>query len=168
MTSTTQQQLYSVEEYLEFETLATERHEYINGVIRSMAGGSPRHNTIKVNLMIALGLALKNTSYRVFDSDQRLWIPENRTFTYPDVTVVKEPIVVSDNDPTALTNPILITEVLSDSTRNYDRSEKFVTYRNISSFQEYLLIEQDCVQIEQYIKQDNYHWLLTLHNDING
>ena len=94
MTSTTEQQLYSIAEYLELEKSAIERHEYINGAIRQMAGGSPRHNTIKVNLIIALGLALRNTSYRVFDSDQRLWIPENSTFTYPDVTVVQEPIMI--------------------------------------------------------------------------
>jgi len=168
MTLTTEQQLYSIAEYLDLEKTATERHEYINGVIRPMAGGSPRHNTIKVNLIIALGLALKNTSYRVFDSDQRLWISENSRFTYPDVTVVQEPIIVSEQDETALTNPLLITEVLSQSTRNYDRSEKFVTYRSLSSFQEYLLIEQDRVQIEQQIKQDNHHWLLTLHDDMNG
>jgi len=97
--------------------------------------------------------ARKGSSYRVFDSDQRLWIPETSRFTDPDVTVVQEPIVVSDQDETALTNPLLITEVLSESTRNYDspsetlreRSEKFVTYRSLPSFQEYLLIEQDCV-----------------------
>mgnify|MGYP006443060685 CR=1 FL=1 len=168
MTSTTEQQLYSIAEYLELEKSAIERHEYINGAIRQMAGGSPRHNTIKVNLIIALGLALRNTSYRVFDSDQRLWIPENSTFTYPDVTVVQEPIMIADQDETALTNPLLITEVLSESTRNYDRSEKFVSYRSLPTFQEYLLIEQDRVQIEQHIKQDDHHWLLTFHDDINS
>jgi len=168
MTLITDQQLYSIEQYLDWEKTATERHEYINGAIRPMAGGSPRHNTIKVNLIIALGLALKNTSYRVFNSDQRLWIPENSTFTYPDVSVVQEPILISDQDETALTNPLLITEVLSESTRNYDRSEKFVTYRNLPSFQEYLLIEQDRVQIEQHFKQDDRHWLLTLHDDITS
>ena len=167
MTLSTEQQLHSIGQYLDLEKTASERHEYINGIIRPMAGGSPRHNTIKVNLIIALGLALKNTSYRVFDSDQRLWIPENSTFTYPDVTVVQEPIMVSNQDETALTNPLLITEVLSESTRNYDRSEKFITYRSFPSFQEYLLIEQDRVQIEQHIKQDDYHWLLTLHDDID-
>jgi len=168
MTLTTETQFYSIPEYLDREKTAIERHEYINGVIRPMAGGSPKHNTIKVNLIIALGLVLKGTSYRVFDSDQRLWIPENSTFTYPDVTVVKEPILLSDQDETAVTNPLLITEVLSQSTRNYDRSDKFVTYRSLPSFQEYLLIEPDRVQLEQYIKQDDYHWLLTLHNDLNG
>jgi Uma2 family endonuclease len=168
MILSTEQQLYSIEEYIDLERSAIERHEYINGAIRPMAGGSPRHNTIKVNLIIALGLALKNTSYRVFDSDQRLWIPETPRFTYPDVTVVQEPIIVSDQDETALTNPLLITEVLSESTRNYDRSEKFVNYRSLPSFQEYLLIEQDRVQIEQHIKQDDHHWLLILHDDING
>lgn len=168
MILSTEQQLYSIEEYIDLEKSAIERHEYINGVIRPMAGGSPRHNTIKVNLIIALGLALKNTSYRVFDSNQRLWIPETSRFTYPDVTVVQEPIIVSDQDETALTNPLLITEVLSESTRNYDRSEKFVNYRSLPSFQEYLLIEQDRVQIEQHIKQDDHHWLLILHDDING
>jgi len=167
MILSTEQQLYSIEEYIDLEKSAIERHEYINGAIRPMAGGSPRHNTIKVNLIITLGLALKNTSYRVFDSDQRLWIPETSRFTYPDVTVVQEPIIVSDQDETALTNPLLITEVLSESTRNYDRSEKFVNYRSLPSFQEYLLIEQDRVQIEQQIKQDDHHWLLTLHDDIN-
>ena len=167
MTLTTEQQRYSIAEYLDLEKTAIERHEYINGAIKPIAGGSPRHNTIKVNLIIALGLVLRNTSDRIFDSDQRLWIPESSRFTYPDVTVVQEPILVSDQDETALTNPLLITEVLSESTRNYERSEKFVTYRSLPSFQEYLLIEQDCVQIEQHIKQDDHHWLLTIHDDIN-
>ena len=167
MTLTTEQQRYSIAEYLDLEKTAIERHEYINGAIKPIAGGSPRHNTIKVNLIIALGLVLRNTSDRIFDSDQRLWNPESSRFTYPDVTVVQEPILVSDQDETALTNPLLITEVLSESTRNYERSEKFVTYRSLPSFQEYLLIEQDCVQIEQHIKQDDHHWLLTIHDDIN-
>ncbi|WP_035492415.1 Uma2 family endonuclease [Baaleninema simplex] len=167
--------IYSVEEYLDLETRANERHEYINGAVLPMAGGSPRHNRIsprhnriKVNLIIALGVALKDTPYQVFDSDQRLWIPENRTFTYPDVVVVREPIITADNDTTAITNPRLIIEVLSDSTRNYDRSQKFVTYRSLPSFLEYLLIEQDGVQIEQHVKQDDRHWLLTIHEDLNA
>lgn len=165
---TVQQQLHSVEEYLELETRANERHEYINGAVIPMAGGSPRHNKIKVNLIIALGVALKDTPYQVFDSDQRLWILEHRTFTYPDVVVVREPILTADNDTTAITNPRLIIEVLSDSTRNTDRSQKFVTYRSLTSFQEYLLIEQDSVQIEQHVKQDERHWLLTIHDDLNA
>lgn len=165
---TVQQQLSSVEEYLDLETRANERHEYINGAVSPMAGGSPRHNRIKVNLIIALGVALKDTSYQVFDSDQRLWIPENRTFTYPDVVVVQEPILTAENDTTAITNPRLIIEVLSDSTRNYDRSQKFVTYRSLPSFQEYLLIEQNSVHIEQHVKQDDRHWLLTIYDDLNA
>ncbi|MBP0005255.1 MAG: Uma2 family endonuclease [Cyanobacteria bacterium SBC] len=175
-TPTVRQKLHSVEEYLNLETCANERHEYINGAVLPIAGGSQKHNKIKVNLIIALGVALKDTSYQVFDSDQRLWIPENRTFTYPDVVVVREPIITADNDTTAITNPRLIIEVLSDSTRNYDspsetlceRSQKFVTYRSLPSFQEYLLIEQDGVQIEQHVKQDDRHWLLTIHDDLNA
>ena len=164
-TQTPTKQLYSVEEYLELETRANERHEYINGAIIPMAGGSPRHNRIAVNLIIALGVALKDTSYQVFDSDQRLWIPETCMFTYPNAVVVREPIITADNDTTAITNPRLIIEVLSDSTRNYDRSQKFITYRSLPSFQEYLLIEQNSVQIEQYMKQDDHHWLLAIHDD---
>jgi Uma2 family endonuclease len=161
----TVRQLYSIEDYLELETRAGERHQYIDGAIVPMAGGSPKHNTIKVNLIIALGSRLRDTSYRVFDSDQRVWIPENRTFTYPDITVVREPIAIADNDMTAITNPRLIVEVLSESTRNYDRSEKFVIYRSLPSFQEYLLIEQDRVQVEHHVKQDDRRWLLTIHDD---
>jgi Uma2 family endonuclease len=167
-TQTAQKQLYSVEEYLDLENSTNERHEYIHGSVIPMAGGSPRHNKIKVNFIIALGVALKDTSYQVFDSDQRLWIPANRTFTYPDVVVVREPILTADNDATAITNPTLIIEVLSEATRNYDRSQKFVTYRGISSFQEYLLVEQNGVQIEQYAKQDDRHWLLAIHDDLNA
>ncbi|KPQ39963.1 MAG: putative protein conserved in cyanobacteria [Phormidium sp. OSCR] len=164
-TQTAQQQLYSVEEYLELETRASERHEYSNGAIIPMAGGSPRHNRIKVNLIVALGVALQDTPYQVFDSDQRLWIRETRTFTYADVVVVREPIITADHDTTAITNPKLIVEVLSDSTGNDDRSQKFVTYRSLPSVQDYLLIEQNSVQVEQYMKQGDRHGLLAIHGD---
>ncbi|UCJ11956.1 MAG: Uma2 family endonuclease [Phormidium sp. PBR-2020] len=164
-TPTVQQQLYSVEEYLELETRASERHEYINGAIIPMAGGSQKHNRIKVNLIVAIGVALQDTPYRVFDSDQRLWIRETRTFTYPDVVVVREPIITADHDTTAITNPKLIVEVLSDSTGNDDRSQKFVTYRSLPSVQDYLLIEQNSVQVEQHMKPGDRHGLLAIHGD---
>lgn len=156
---------YSPEEYLEIEVKSEERHEYINGQIIPMTGGTPNHNQIAGNFYAALNFALKRQPYRVFVTDQRLWIPQKRINTYPDVMVVAGELQFQEGRKDTLTNPIMIAEVLSKSTKSYDRDEKFAAYRTIPSFQEYLLIDQYKMHVEQYSKTDNNRWIFTEYED---
>ena len=136
---------YTAEEYLELEINSEERHEFINGEIILMAGGTPDHGEITTNLVFALKLALKGKPYRTFSSDQRLWVPQLNNYTYPDVIVVAKPVELQSGRRDTITNPVLIAEVLSKSTKAYDRDDKFAAYRSIPSFQEYLLIARTAI-----------------------
>ena len=151
--------LYSPEEYLELEINSEERHEYIKGEITSMTGGTPNHNKIVGNFYAYLNFALKGQPYDVFVTDQRLWIPEAEIHTYPDVMVIAQPLKYAENRRDTLTNPLLIVEVLSKSTRAYDKDNKFAAYRTIPSFQEYLLIDQYSIHIEHYSKTEPHKWI---------
>lgn len=159
--------IYTPEEYLEFEINSEERHEYINEEIVLMAGGTPNHNQLGGNFYAALNFALKRQPYRVFIADQRLWIPEKRIYTYPDVMVVQGELQLQEGRKDTITNPLIIAEVLSTSTRSYDKDAKFAAYRTISNFQEYLLIDQYTMHIEQYYKTDSKHWTFTEYDDAN-
>lgn len=159
--------IYTSEEYLEFEVNSEERHEYINGEIVLMTGGTPNHNQIAGNFYSALNFALKRQPYRVFVTDQRLWIPGKRIYTYPDVMVVQGELQLQEGRRDTIINPLMIAEVLSKSTRSHDKDEKFVAYRTISSFQEYLLIDQYTMRIEQYFKTEQKRWIFSEYDDAN-
>lgn len=162
-----EQRYYSPEEYLELEVNSESRHEYIDGQIIPMTGGTPNHNQIALNLSGALNFALKRQPYRVFVTDQRLWIPKKRIHTYPDVMVVQGQLEFQAGRRDTITNPLMIAEVLSKSTKSYDRDEKFAAYRTIPSFQEYVLIDQYKLHVEQYAKTDNNRWIFTEYEDEN-
>ncbi len=150
--------IYSPAEYLAMEVESEARHEYINGEIISMSGGTPNHNQIVLNIAGTLNFALKRQPYRVFVTDQRLWIPQQQVYTYPDVMVVNGDLVLQEGRKDTITNPMLIVEVLSKSTGNYDQSEKFAFYRTIPSFQEYLLVDQYTCHVQQYSKIEAKKW----------
>ncbi len=158
---------YTPKEYLELEVNSKERHEYINEEIVLIAGGTPNHNQIALNLSGTLNFALKRQPYRVFVNDQRLLIPEKGIYTYPDVMVVQGELQLQEGRKDTITNPLIIAEVLSTSTRSYDKDAKFAAYRTITSFQEYLLIDQYTMHIEQYYKTDSKHWIFTEYEDAN-
>lgn len=162
-----EKKIYTPEEYLEFEVNSEERHEYINGEIILMTGGTPNHNQIALNLSGALNFALKRQPYRVFVTDQRFWIPEKRIHTYPDVMVVQGELQLQEERRDTITNPLMIAEVLSESTRSYDKDAKFAAYRTIPSFQEYLLIDQYTMHIEQYFKTEQKRWTFSEYDDAN-
>ena len=157
----TETKTYTADEYLALEVEAETRNEFRNGAIVPMTGGTPAHNEITGNLLVVLKAALKGKSYSVFVTDQRLWIPERNLYTYPDVMVIPRPIVLQPGRKDTVMNPILIVEVLSDSTENYDRGDKFAAYRTIETVQEYLLINQSQRHVEQYAKQRANQWLFT-------
>ena len=157
---------YSLLEYFEFEINALERHEYINGEIISMAGGTPNHNRIIGNLYATLNFAYKNQPYEVFFADQRLWIPERRVVTYPDVMVVSGELQLQEGRKDTIINPLMITEVLSASTCSYDKDEKFAAYRTIPDFQEYVLIDQYSYHIECYYKTTQGNWVFSEYQNL--
>lgn len=156
---------YTPEAYLDLELAADTRNEYRNGEIIPMTGGTPAHNRISGNLYIALSLSLKRQPYETFHVDQRLWIPEANLYTYPDVMVLPKPIELQTGRKDTVVNPCFIAEVLSKSTQNYDRSEKFIAYRTIPTFTEYLLIDQSRVHIEHHVKTAAHQWLLSEYDD---
>lgn len=154
-----EQLYYSPEEYLELEVASGDRHEYINGQIILMPGGLPNHNRLSSNLNTLLNVLLSDLPYDVFVADQRLWIPQRRIYTYPDVMVAANPLVLQEGRNDTITNPLAIAEVLFKSTQSYDRVGKFAAYRTIPSFQEYILIDQHSVQVNQYIKKESNEWV---------
>jgi Uma2 family endonuclease len=152
---------YTPEEYLELEIGSQERHEYIDGDVVLMVGGMPNHNRIILNIAAALNFALKRQPYDVFVTDQRLWIPRKRIYTYPDVMVIQGKLQLQEGRRDTVTNPVMIAEVLSDSTEAYDRGDKFAAYRTIPTLQEYLLIDQNNLHIEQYYKTEPRKWIFS-------
>ena len=165
MTQALEKKTYTRQEYLESEILSQERHEYIDGEIRLMTGGTPDHNELVSYLLIILKLSLKGKPYRTFVTDQRLWLPERNIYTYPDIMVLEQPIQLQEGRSDTVMNPCLIAEVLSRSTKDYDRSEKFISYRTIEAFQEYLLIDQYQIHVEHYVKTAVNQWLLSEYTD---
>ncbi len=158
---------YTPEEYLEFEVNSEERHEYINGEVICVTGGTPNHNRIALNFGGALNFGLKRQPYDVFVTDQRVWIPEKRIYTYPDVIVVQGELQLQEGRKDTIVNPLLIVEVLSKSTRNYDKDKNFSAYRTIPTFQEYILIDQYTIQVEQYFKTGKNSWTFSEYCDAN-
>ncbi|MFO5441678.1 MAG: Uma2 family endonuclease [Dolichospermum sp.] len=158
---------YSPQEYLELEVNSEIRHEYINGLIIPMTGGTPNHNQLALNFSGTLNYLLKRQPYQVFVTDQRLWIPSRKIHTYPDIMVVKTPLEYQEGRTDTLVNPVMIAELLSKSTKGYDRDEKFAAYRTIPTLQEYILIDQYTMHIEQYFKTDNNQWIFSEFTDGN-
>jgi Uma2 family endonuclease len=135
----------SVEDYLAMEQQSDVRHEYVGGMILDMVGSTERHNMIALNLASLLRQHLRGRGCRVFVSDMKVRVDD--VFYYPDVMVV-----CGSPTPMALfqTDPIIIAEVLSDSTESRDRLEKLVAYQSLSTLQEYILLSQDKIRAEIY------------------
>jgi Uma2 family endonuclease len=161
----TENKYYTPEEYLTLEEKATEKHEYRDGEIVVMPGGTTNHNQIALNFCRKFPLTIQEQDYYIYINDVRLWIPQYRVFTYPDVMVIKGKPIYEGSSKTNVTNPLIIVEVLSRSTRDYDRTDKFEFYRSIPEFQEYLLIDQDRFYATQYFKQGDGKWIF---NDYKG
>ena len=138
---------YTPEEYLALEESAAYKSEYFRGEIFAMSGGSRNHSIIAANIITALNQALVDKPCEVYTSDMRLLVEANGLYTYPDVMVVcgKPQLVKGRND--TVTNPLLIVEVLSPSTREYDRVRKFGLYREIESLRAYMLVDSEQVHV---------------------
>lgn len=155
----------SPEEYLAIERRATYRSEYLNGAMFAMAGATRQHNRISSNLVSGIDQHIKSRDCNVYASDMRVYVPSTGYFTYPDIVITcgKEEFTDAYND--VLVNPLVVIEILSDSTAAFDRGKKFEQYRELDSFVEYLLVEQRTPRIEQYILHDSKEWR---YRDIRG
>ncbi|MEE3717700.1 Uma2 family endonuclease [Tumidithrix elongata RA019] len=159
---------YTVAEYLALEEQAEFKSEFLDGEILPMAGASANHNILTGKFHARILLALEDLDCSVFMSDMRLWMPDYNRYTYPDVMVTEGNPIFTDAKQTAVTNPCLIVEILSDFTEERDRSSKFKYYRSIPTFREYILIEQNSYGVEQYTKQKDGKWLLTEYLETNA
>jgi Uma2 family endonuclease len=145
------------DEYVAWEREQTERHEYFGGEAFSQAGGTRRHSQIAMNVGRVIGNALQNRDCIVHGSDMRVHVKATDYHAYPDVSVVCPPVEGSAED--VISNPVLIVEVLSPSTADFDRGGKFGHYRQIPSLQEYLVFWQDQARVEQHTRTAE-GWLL--------
>jgi len=152
---------YTPEQYLEIEREAERKNEYLNGEIFAMGGASPRHVLIVTNIVSELRTQLKERPCSVFSTYLRVRVRPDGLYTYPDVVVLCGSPQYHDSRNDTLTNPTLIVEVLSKSTKNYDRGEKFEQYRAMDSFREYMLVAQDRPHIEHFVRPPDSTWLFS-------
>ena len=154
------EQTYSIEEYLKLEQNSNRKHEFYNGKIKEVPGGTTNHNLIASNAITELNIALrkKEKEYFVLNSDMKIQIPDFNHFVYPDALVICEEIQLYRGRKDVIINPLLIVEVLSSSTQKYDRGPKFLQYKTLPSFEEYLLISQRQPWISVETKEKKHTW----------
>ncbi len=154
----------SPEEYLVRERQAEYRHEYVAGQIVAMSGATRRHNLISVNMTREISNSLKGRPCEVYAADMRVRLEGARFYTYPDVVAVCGEPRFEDGELDTLLNPTVIVETLSPTTAAYDRGDKFAYYRQIASLQDYVLISQDRMRVEHYVRNGEF-WL---YNALDG
>jgi len=152
-------------EYLQTERQASAKSEYLAGQVRAMAGASYAHNRLCTNIAANLHFALRNKPCVVLSSDMRVKIADVNAYFYPDVVIVCGQPQFEDEQEDNLLNPTVVIEVLSPSTESFDRGEKFAAYQRIPTLREYLLVAQDRIQVEHYIRQPGGEWQLTEYTD---
>ncbi|MBV8780002.1 MAG: Uma2 family endonuclease [Phycisphaerae bacterium] len=161
MTMSAEKHRYTIAEYLKMEETATDRHEYHDGEILAMSGGTYRHSRINTNLLVALGNRLRGNPCEPLDSNMRVRIASRASYIYPDISIVCGGPTFDVDDPkkTTITNPRVVIEVLSDSTERYDRGRKFDLYREVTSLEEYVLVSQHEPAIATFHRQADGAWL---------
>lgn len=147
-------------EYVIHERTSDIKHEYVNGHVYAMAGGTPEHGRLAMNVARLIGAALAGRPCAVFSSDVRVRIQATGRSTYPDLSVVCGQLQRAGDDPDAIANPVLIVEVLSDSTEASDRGDKFAHYRRLPTLREYVLVSQSDRRIEVFRKAQSGEWSL--------
>ena len=160
-------QKMTIEEYLEFENAATEKHEYYQGEIFAMSGAKLAHNEIVVNTLFSILQFLKGKLCKPYGSDLRIYIEKNTLFTYPDISIFCDEVLTRNDDEMNALNPVILIEVLSPSTKNYDRGSKFKLYRDIPTLKEYVLIDSETINVEIFAINPEGYWELREYKDIN-
>ena len=167
MMSTHAMPFVTPEQYLEIERAAETRSEYLGGAMYAMAGASRNHGRIVLSTARLLHAQLRGRDCEEAATDLRLAIPKHDLIIYPDVFVTCGPDQYLDNRRDTLKDATFIAEVLSPSTRNRDRGEKFVFYRALPSFREYLVLAQDRIYAEHWARQSDGAWLMREYSDPN-
>lgn len=157
---TYQKKFYTVAEYLEMEKSSDVKHEFFCGKIFAMEGAGARHNIIFKNIFGQLYIGLQNNPCQPYGSNIRIHILKNTLFTYPDISVICGEIIPSQEDENSALFPVVLIEILSPATKNYDRGEKFKRYRDIPSLIEYILVDSESVSIEVFRLNARNHWEL--------
>ncbi|MCA2666882.1 MAG: Uma2 family endonuclease [Microcystis sp. M114S2] len=160
MLSATETKYYTPEEYLALEETSEDKNEYRQGEIIPMVGATTNHNQIAGNFYRRFPLTINNQDYYTYMETVRLWLSDYSIYTYPDVMVIKGQPLYQGSSQSNVINPLIIVEVLSNSTQAYDRGDKFKFYRSLPTFQEYILIEQSSYSVERYYKQKDDQWLI--------
>lgn len=151
-------QKYTIEEYLQMERASDQKHEYYKGEIFAMAGASHHHNIIFSNVFGRTFISLQNSSCRPYGSDMRMHIPENTLFTYPDIAIYCGDLDTFGEEQENALHPVVIIEILSNSTRNYDLGKKFQLYRDITTLKEYVLIDSERIGVQVFRINGNGRW----------
>ena len=158
------QNRYTAEEYFALEAQSELRHEYFDGEVFAMAGGTKAHNLITQNITLALRAGVRGRGCQVFMEDVRLAVQDDLHYTYPDVVVSCDP--GDRRDPYLIRQPVLIVEVLSSSTAEYDRSRKFNQYKKIPSLRHYILVSQTAWVLEWFRRDEAGQWVYTVLSDL--
>ena len=162
--------IYTHEEYLRFEEKAKSKNEFYKGLIIPMAGAKLRHNQIATNITTAIKIAVRGlvNRYIVLNSDQKVRIETEDTTVYPDALVICEKPEFWNGREDVIVNPFVIVEVLSKSTQNYDRGEKFMLYQRLPSLREYVVIEQHTPLVESWYQIEENTWQKTTAQGMEG
>ncbi len=163
--STAPNSFVSPDEYLERERHAQSKSEYPQGEIFAMSGASRPYVLLEKNLLLALDRPLQGKGCEIYGSNMRVRVSPVGLYTYPDLSVTCGEEQFADAETDTLLNPLLMVEILSKNTSSYDRGESLKITRTIPSFQEYLTVAQDRVQVEHWERQKTGQWLLTVHSD---
>lgn len=158
---------FSKDEYLDMEKNSDVKHEFYRGEIFAMAGAGIRHNIIFANLFGELAQKLKGNKCRPYGSDLLIHIPENTLYTYPDISIICGDILDKNDFDGGVVNPAVIVEILSTSTKTYDRGDKFKLYRDIPTLKEYILIDSESINIEAFRINKENHWELEEYKTID-
>jgi Uma2 family endonuclease len=158
----------TVAEYLAFERTAEQKHEFLDGELFVKARASREHNVVKENLIGELFVRLKGGPCRTFSSDQRVKVARTGLYTYPDLMIVCGPPEYDPDDRDTFVNPQVVIEILSPSTEAYDRGAKFRHYQKLPPVREYVLVSQDQMQVELFVRQPDEKWMLTTFDGAEG
>ncbi len=157
----------SSQEYFEMEEVAEYKSEYYQGEIFAMSGASFNHNVIAGNTFAALHSSLSDYDCIVFSSDMKIQVDKESHYTYPDISIVCGDVEFAENRNDVIANPLVIFEILSDSTKDYDRGSKFTAYRNIASLKDYILVDQHSYHVEYFHKNEADQWSLSEFKNVN-